>query len=161
MGHIALPSYQDHRNVLTFIEDHRRNYITIPLALRSHAPAIITKHFQKIQTQHGRSIQKFHTDNAPEYKTKTATTSLTSHGIHKTTTIPYHLQLNGIVERLNRTLSDAGRCALSYSRLPSTMWHLQMLYATFKYNTGTHSKKTSLQPNYGTNNGKYPHLCLH
>lgn len=140
MGPITPTSRQGHRHILTIIDGHSRYAFTIPIKSRTEVPSTITRIMTMIQNKHGQAPLHFHSDNAPEFLSKHIGIFLTSTGTAQTTTVPYHPQLNGIAERLNRTISEAARCALAHSQLPANLWNYAMIDATWKYNILPHTQ---------------------
>ncbi|CAB3225799.1 unnamed protein product [Arctia plantaginis] len=62
------------------------------------------------------------TDNGREYVNKHFQTILQEHGIVHQTTVPYSPQQNGVAERANRTIMEAGRCMLQDAGMDQRFW---------------------------------------
>jgi hypothetical protein len=75
---------------------------------------------------------------AGEYTGKDFANFLHQQGIRHVPTEPYTLELNGIAERLNRTLLDMVRTMLIQAGLPRTYWAEALHHATFVYNHVPH-----------------------
>ncbi|KAJ9551501.1 hypothetical protein OSB04_015546 [Centaurea solstitialis] len=67
-------------------------------------------------------VQKIRSDHGTEFKNKVLSGYLESVGIKHTFAAVRTPQQNGVVERRNRTLVEAARTMLAYSKLPMFLW---------------------------------------
>jgi transposase InsO family protein len=74
----------------------------------------------KNQFKHG--MQKLRTDNGGEYVNAEFTAWLRAEGIEHQPTAPGNPEMNGMAERMNRTVCEMARCLLVESGLPSAYW---------------------------------------
>ncbi|GKC11564.1 retrovirus-related pol polyprotein from transposon TNT 1-94, partial [Tanacetum coccineum] len=69
-----------------------------------------------------RTLQVLRTDNGIEFVNKDLTDYFESVGITHEKTMPRTPQQNGVVERRNRTLVEAARTMLIFSKAPLFLW---------------------------------------
>ena len=81
----------------------------------------------------------FRSDGGGEYTSITLQDFFNEQGIEHEVVPPYTPQLNGLAERLNRTLVERVRCLLISSGLNFTFWADAMQYACYIYNRTPHS----------------------
>lgn len=62
------------------------------------------------------------TDNAKEYTANYVKNFMAQRGINLRPTTPYTPQENAIAERINRTIMNSARAALTHSKLPPSYW---------------------------------------
>ncbi|GJV32037.1 retrovirus-related pol polyprotein from transposon TNT 1-94, partial [Tanacetum coccineum] len=95
---------------------------------------IIKKFIAQAQLNYKAKVCKIRTDNGTEFKN----TSLKAHyeklGIMQQFSIARTPQQNGVVERRNRTLVEAARTMLIFSRLPDFLWAEAVATAYFTQN---------------------------
>ena len=74
------------------------------------------------EKQTGAKIKALQSDNDHEYCNGQFDDYFRREGITRRPTVPYTPQLNGVAERLNRTIIDMARCLLIQSGLPTMYW---------------------------------------
>ena len=74
-----------------------------------------------VERQSGKKLKCIQTDNGGEYSGP-FDEYCRQHGIQHQKTPLKNPQLNGLVERMNRTLVERVRCLLSQSQLPRSFW---------------------------------------
>ena len=109
--------------VLTFIDQATR-YSWIYLLPSKHSNLIVEKFkaWQSIVEKNSNTKVKILRTNQGKEYTAAMTKYLRNQGIKYEITSPYSSSLNGIVERLNRTLFDMVRPILITSSLPTSFW---------------------------------------
>ena len=73
---------------------------------------------------------------------------MADHGIRAEYNIPYNLELNGVAERMNRTLVEKARTMMHESQLPKSLWSEAIMAATYLVNrspTAALVKKTPFE----------------
>ena len=71
------------------------------------------KKFEKmVTTQKGVKIKRFRSDNGGEYGSNSFNEMLVEKGIIAEKTMPYTPELNGVAERMNRTLLERTLCIM-------------------------------------------------
>ena len=79
------------------------------------------QNFKEYVAQYGRP-KILRTDNGTEYKNKAFKKFCTSKEIAREFTVPETPEQNGVAERFNRTVVEAARCLLIYSKSPKSYW---------------------------------------
>ncbi|GJU35876.1 retrovirus-related pol polyprotein from transposon TNT 1-94 [Tanacetum coccineum] len=113
----------------------------------SHPPKLVpSDHTEKLEITHidlyspedGASINgknfKIRTDNGTEFKNATLKAHYEKLGIMQQFSIARTPQQNGVVERRNRTLVEAARTMLIFSKLPEFLWAEAVATACFTQN---------------------------
>ena len=75
-----------------------------------------------VEHQTGKKINILRTDNGTEYETNEFNKFCREADIKRETTAVYTPKKNGVVERKNRTIVEAGRAVLCDQGLPKFMW---------------------------------------
>ncbi|GJZ86182.1 retrovirus-related pol polyprotein from transposon TNT 1-94 [Tanacetum coccineum] len=89
----------------------------------------------RVQSINGRNTFWFvQTDNGIEFVNKALTDYYESFGITHEKTVPRTPQQNGIVERMNRTLVEAARTMLIFSKAPLFLWAEAVATACYTQN---------------------------
>ncbi|GJR51499.1 retrovirus-related pol polyprotein from transposon TNT 1-94 [Tanacetum coccineum] len=83
---------------------------------------IIKKFIAQAQLNYKAKVYKIRTDNGTEFKNITLKADYEKLGIMQQFPIAHTPQQNGVVERRNRTLVEAARTMLIFSRLPEFLW---------------------------------------
>ncbi|KAL6323545.1 hypothetical protein AAG906_039125 [Vitis piasezkii] len=96
---------------VTFIDDHSRKIWVYTLKTKD----------QVLDIQSGEKLKCIRTDNGGEYSGP-FDEYCRQHGIRHQKTPPKTPQLNGLAERMNRTLVERVRCLLSQSQLLRSFW---------------------------------------
>ncbi|KAJ9551957.1 hypothetical protein OSB04_016002 [Centaurea solstitialis] len=92
------------------------------LRSKDEAPEIIISVLKELQVNLQSQVQKIRSDHGTEFKNKVLGGYLESVGIKHTFAAVRTPQQNGVVERRNRTLVEAARTMLAYSKLPMFLW---------------------------------------
>ena len=67
-------------------------------------------------------VKTLHSDNGGGYGSKLFETYLKEKGIFRQTTVPHNPTLNGVSERMNRTLVETARSMMSHAKMPVEFW---------------------------------------
>jgi hypothetical protein len=86
------------------------------------------------ETQTGRRVKVLRCDNGGQYKSSKMSKICHDRGIVQQFTPPYTPQLNGVAERMNRTLVECARCMLEHAKLPKPYWGEAVMTAGFLQN---------------------------
>jgi transposase InsO family protein len=92
------------------------------------------------QRQLGLVVKKLHSDNGSELVTNELMEYTNSEGIVFSTSPVHNPELNGLAERVQKSLLEKCRCLLSDAKLPMMFWSLAMTQATLLYNLSAHSR---------------------
>ena len=133
-GPMRTMSIHGKRYVMVIVDDYSR--YTWPHFLRSkdETPSVLIDFLKSVQVSLQKPIRIIRTDRGTEFTNSVFTTYLTSVGItlqHSAARTP---EQNGVVERRNRTLVEAARTMLLYSKLPHFLWAEAISTACFTQN---------------------------
>ena len=101
---------------VTFIDDHSRKIWVYTLKTKDQVLDVFKQFQALVQRQTGKKLKCIRTDNGGEY-TGPFDEYCIQQGIRHQKTPPKTPQLNGLAERMNRTLVERVRCLLSQSQL--------------------------------------------
>ena len=147
-GPFSTESHNGSRYLLLIVDDFSR--YTWMQAMKTKDE--VFRHFQayKAMTENAHSAQghrvtNVRSDNGGEFISNAFNEFLRTHGIRHQRSTPYTPQQNGVVERANRTIVEAGRTMLLASNLPKSFWAeatATAVYARNRCPTSTLSNKT-------------------
>ncbi|GJV51467.1 integrase, catalytic region, zinc finger, CCHC-type containing protein [Tanacetum coccineum] len=89
---------------------------------RMETPTVVIKFLKQIQVGLNKTVRFIRTDNGTEFVNKTLYDYYESVGIFHQKTVPRTPQQNGIVKRRNRTLVEAARTMLIFSKALMFLW---------------------------------------
>ncbi|GKA14666.1 retrovirus-related pol polyprotein from transposon TNT 1-94 [Tanacetum coccineum] len=92
------------------------------LRSKDETPEVVIKFLKQIQVGLNKTIRYIRTDNGTEFVNKDLTAYYERVGIFHQKTVPRTPQQNGVVERRNRTLVEAARTMLIFSKAPMFLW---------------------------------------
>ncbi|KAF1316242.1 Integrase catalytic core protein, partial [Globisporangium splendens] len=136
-GPMQTPTFSGKRYFATFIDDKPRYCVVYLMQSKSE---VFDKFVQFVQfvkfgeTQTGRRVKVLRCDNGGEYKSAKMSKFCADRGIVQQFTPPYTPQLNGVAERMNRTLVECARCMLEHAKMPKSYWGEAVTTATFLRN---------------------------
>ncbi|GKA84264.1 retrovirus-related pol polyprotein from transposon TNT 1-94 [Tanacetum coccineum] len=129
-----------------------------PKLVLNETPEIIKKFIAQAQLNYKAKVCKIRTDNGTEFKN----TSLKAHyeklGIMQQFSIARTPQQNGVVERRNRTLVEAARTMLIFSRLPEFLWAEAVATTCFTQNRSIIHTRYNKTP-YELLRGRKPNIA--
>ena len=106
---------------VTFIDDHSRKLWAYTLKTKDQVLETFKQFHALVERQTGKKLKCIRTDNGGEYSGP-FDDYCRQNGIRHQKTPPKTPQLNGLAERMNRTLVERIRCLLSQARLPKSFW---------------------------------------
>ncbi|CAH9096206.1 unnamed protein product [Cuscuta epithymum] len=106
---------------VTFIDDHSRKVWVYTLKSKDQVFEVFKQFHASVERQTGKKLKCIRTDNGGEY-IGPFDAYCRDHGIRHQKSPPKTPQLNGLAERMNRTLMERVRCLLSHAGLPNTFW---------------------------------------
>lgn len=109
------------RYFVTFIDDYSRKLWVYTLRHKSQVVNVFKQFHALVERQTGKKLKCIKSDNGGEY-IGSLNRYCREQGIRHKTTPPKTPQLNGVAERMNRTLIERVRCLLSHAKLPKTFW---------------------------------------
>ncbi|UYV61328.1 hypothetical protein LAZ67_1004381 [Cordylochernes scorpioides] len=121
-GPMPVKSTGGNRYFLSFVDDFSRR-ITVYLLKNKDE---VLKHFDiyraTVERQTGNKIKVLRSDNGLEFCNREFQDKLQKLGIKHERTNVYSPQINGVAERVNRTLLDMARACLHSANLPQRFW---------------------------------------
>ncbi|KAJ9564484.1 hypothetical protein OSB04_000450 [Centaurea solstitialis] len=121
-GPMRVQSINGKKYVLVMVDDYSRYTRVKFLRSKNEAPEIIISVLKEVQVNLQSQVQKIRSDHGTKFKNKVLGGYLESVGIKHTFAAVRTPQQNGVVERRNRTLVEAARTMLAYSKLPMFLW---------------------------------------
>lgn len=106
---------------VTFIDDHSRKTWAYTLKHKSQVLDVFKQFHASVERETGRKLKCIRSDNGGEYSGP-FDEYCAQQGIRHQKTPPKTPQLNGLAERMNRTLVERVRCLLSQAKLPKSFW---------------------------------------
>ena len=150
-GPCSIPSKRGCRYFITFTDDATRYTVTYLLHTKAEGLDAY-KRFEAwaLAQQHCLAIKVLHSDRGGEYLSEAFDSHLAAAGTARRLTVHDTPQLNGVAERLNRTLLERIRAFTHTSGLPKYLWGEALRHATWlKNRTATRAL-----------DGKTPHQAL-
>ncbi|GJW18878.1 integrase, catalytic region, zinc finger, CCHC-type containing protein [Tanacetum coccineum] len=92
------------------------------LRSKDETPEFVIKFLKQIQVGLNKTVRYIRTDNGTEFVNQVLTQYYESVGIFHQKSVPRTPQQNGVVERRNRTLVEAARTMLIFSKAPMFLW---------------------------------------
>ncbi|GJV08570.1 retrovirus-related pol polyprotein from transposon TNT 1-94 [Tanacetum coccineum] len=121
-GPMRVASINGKRYILVIVDDYSRFTWVRFLKTKDEAPAAIIKCIKNIQVRLNATIRNVRTDNGTEFVNQTLREWYENVGITHQTSAARTPQHNGVVERRNRTLVEAARTMLIFSKAPLFLW---------------------------------------
>ena len=106
---------------VTFIDDHSRKLWVYPLKTKDQVLQAFKEFHASVERATGRKLKCLRTDNGGEYLGPFEHYCKT-HGIRHEKVPPKTPQMNGVAERMNRTIAEKVRSMLSQAKLPKSFW---------------------------------------
>nr|GEW75630.1 hypothetical protein [Tanacetum cinerariifolium] len=121
-GPMRIASINGKRYVLVIVDDYSRYTWVQFLRSKDEAPEVIIKFLKRISVLLQSPVIIIRTDNGTEFKNQVLKDYFDTVGIsHQMSTVRTPQQ-NGVVQRRNRTLVEAARTMLIFSRAPLFLW---------------------------------------
>lgn len=135
-GPISPSAYNGVKYMLTIIDDFSHYTVVYGLKTKESAEVAdcIKAYVARVLVLFPMGISQFRCDNGSEYLNHILEPFFREKGIVFELTIPGTPQLNGVAERLNRTLLEKARCLLFGSCLSKKFWIDAILTATYLLN---------------------------
>nr|GEU61123.1 retrovirus-related Pol polyprotein from transposon TNT 1-94 [Tanacetum cinerariifolium] len=129
------------------------------LRSKDEAPEVIIKFLKRITILLQSPVIIIRTDNGTEFKNQVLKVYFDSVGISHQMSSVRTPQQNGVVERRNRTLVEAARTMLIFSRAPLFLWAEAIATACFTKNRSIIHQRFNKTP-YELNNGRKPDISF-
>ncbi|GJW57234.1 retrovirus-related pol polyprotein from transposon TNT 1-94 [Tanacetum coccineum] len=145
------------RYILLIVDDYSRYTYVYFLRTKYETPDTIINFITQIQKNMKAQVLKVRTDNGIGSKNVTLKSFYEKQGIMHHMSIARTPQQNGVVERRNRTLVEAARTMLLFSKLPKFLWVEAFSTACFTQNRSFIHTRYNKTPN-GLNKGRKPNI---
>lgn len=116
---------------VSFVDDYSRASMIYCIKHKSDVKDKFVEFVEMAEAKHGCKVSKLRADNGGEYTSNALKQYCTSKGIHISYTVPYNPQMNGIAERLNRTLQEKALSMLVASGMQRRFWNEAILTANY------------------------------
>uniref|UniRef100_A0AAV1T0R7 Integrase catalytic domain-containing protein n=1 Tax=Peronospora matthiolae TaxID=2874970 RepID=A0AAV1T0R7_9STRA len=131
---MSMATFSGKRYFVTFIDDKSRYCVVYLLKSKSEVAAKFMEYAAMAETQTGKRVKYLQSDNGGEYKSDKLARFCAERGIQQRFTPPYTPQLNGVAERMNRTLVECARCMMEHAGLGKSYWGEAVMTAMFLRN---------------------------
>ncbi|KAJ9542419.1 hypothetical protein OSB04_028925 [Centaurea solstitialis] len=145
-GPMRVQSINGRKYVLVIVDDFSRYTWVNFLRSKDGASDIIISFIRNVQVRLQLPVQVIRTDNGTKFKNRKLDSFLDSVGITHTFSAARTPQQNGVVERKNRTLVEAARTMLTFSKLPLHFWAEAVASACFTQNRSLITKRFMKTP---------------
>jgi hypothetical protein len=132
-GPMKTRSHSGRLYFVTFIDDYSRKLWVYPLKRKDQVLGAFKEFQASVERETGKKLKCIRTDNGGEY-CGPFDAYCREQGIRHQKTPPKTPQLNGLAERMNRTLVERVRCLLSEAKLPQSFWVEALSTATHVIN---------------------------
>nr|GEY86680.1 retrovirus-related Pol polyprotein from transposon TNT 1-94 [Tanacetum cinerariifolium] len=121
-GPMRVQTINGKKYILVIVDDYSRFTWVKILRSKDETPEVIIKFLHQIQVGLNKTVRYIHTDNGIEFVNKALTVYYERVGIFHQKTVPRTSQQNDIVKRQNRTLVEATRTILIFSKALMFLW---------------------------------------
>ncbi|GJX18067.1 retrovirus-related pol polyprotein from transposon TNT 1-94 [Tanacetum coccineum] len=121
-GPLRVQSINGKKYILVIVDDYSRFTWVKFLRSKDETPAFVINLLKQLQVGLNKTVWFVRTDNGTEFVNKDLTDYYESVGITHEKTILRTPQQNGVVERRNRTLVEADRTMMIFSKAPLFLW---------------------------------------
>lgn len=158
-GPMQTPTFSGKRYFATFIDDKSCFCMVYLLRNKSDVAAKFANFVALAQNQIGKRVKTLRSDNGGEYTSGEMAKFCSNHGIVQKFTPPYTPQLDGVAERMNRTLVECARCMMEHAGLSKVYWGEAVMTAMFlRIRCPTRALSQDISP-YQAWTGKKPLLA--
>ena len=133
-GPINVLSISKKRYALVIVDEYTRFTWVYFLFRKDETPEIIFEHVKLMENKSSLKVKILRSDNGTEFKNAQMIDFCKLKGITQQFSAPGTPQQNGVVERENRTLIEAGRTMLEEANLPTYFWEEAVSTACFTQN---------------------------
>nr|GFC59283.1 integrase, catalytic region, zinc finger, CCHC-type, peptidase aspartic, catalytic [Tanacetum cinerariifolium] len=133
-GPMRVETINGKKYILVIVDDYSRFTWVKFLRSKDETPKVVIKFITQIQVGLNKTVRYVRTDNGTEFVNHTMTEYYERIGIFYQKTVPRTLQQNGVVERRNRTLVEAARTMLIFSKALMFLWAEAVATACYTQN---------------------------
>ncbi|GJR47376.1 retrovirus-related pol polyprotein from transposon TNT 1-94 [Tanacetum coccineum] len=133
-GPMRVQTINGKKYILVIVDDYSRFTWVKFLRSKDETPKVVIKFLKKIKVGLNKTIRYIHTDNGTEFVNKDLTSYYEHVGIFHQKTVPRTPQQNDVVKRRNRTLVEATRTMLIFSKALMFLWAEAVATACYTQN---------------------------
>ncbi|GKA00132.1 retrovirus-related pol polyprotein from transposon TNT 1-94 [Tanacetum coccineum] len=149
-GPMRVASINGKKYILMIVDDYSRDTRVYFLHTKDEAPDMIIDFVNQVQRNLKALILTIKTDNGTKFKNEKLRSFYAKLVIVHKTSIAQMPQQNGVVERRNRTLVEAARTMLIFSKAPEFLWVEAIATTCFTHNRSIvhtqHNKTPKMKP---------------
>ena len=145
-GFIRPATPEGYRFFVTFTDDYTHMVAVYLMREKSDTLSCFKKYHAMATSHFGRAIARLRCDNGGEYTSNEFKNFCSENGIVTEFTPPHTPQLNGVSERLNRTINEKATTMLVESKLPEFMWGEAVMTSTYLLNRSATSTLDGITP---------------
>ncbi|GJS65893.1 retrovirus-related pol polyprotein from transposon TNT 1-94 [Tanacetum coccineum] len=119
---------------LVIVDDYSRFTWVKFLRSKDETPEFVTNFLKQIQVGLNKTVRFIRTDNGTEFVNQALSAYYEGVGISHQKSVPRTPQQNGVVERRNRTLVEAARTMMIFSKAPMFLWAEAVATACYTQN---------------------------
>ncbi|GJW18855.1 retrovirus-related pol polyprotein from transposon TNT 1-94 [Tanacetum coccineum] len=121
-GPMRVQSIKGKKYILVIVDDYSRFTWVKFLRSKDETPEFVTNFLKQIQVGLNKTVRFIRTDNGTEFVNQVMSEYYEGVGIFHQKSVPRTPQQNGVVERRNRTLVEAARTMMIFSKAPMFLW---------------------------------------
>ncbi|GJS87951.1 retrovirus-related pol polyprotein from transposon TNT 1-94 [Tanacetum coccineum] len=121
-GPMRVQTINGKKYILVIVDDYSRFTWVKFLRSKDETPEFVIKFLKQIQVGLNKTVRYIRTDNGTEFVNQVLTEYYESVGIFHQKSVPRTPQQNDVVKRRNRTLVEAARTMLIFSKAPMFLW---------------------------------------
>ncbi|GKA43358.1 putative ribonuclease H-like domain-containing protein [Tanacetum coccineum] len=133
-GPMRVQSINGKKYILVIVDDYSRFTWVKFLRSKDETPEFVINFLKQIQVGLNKTVRYIRTDNGTEFVNQVMSKYYEGVGIFHQKSIPRTPQQNGVVERRNRTLVEAARTMLIFSKAPMFLWAEAVATACYTQN---------------------------
>ncbi|GJR97688.1 retrovirus-related pol polyprotein from transposon TNT 1-94 [Tanacetum coccineum] len=133
-GPMRVQSINGKKYILVIVDDYSRFTWVKFLRSKDETPEFVINFLKQIQVGLNKTVRYIRTDNGTEFVNQVMSEYYEGVGIFHQKSVPRTPQQNGVVERRNRTLVEAARTMLIFSKAPMFLWAEAVATACYTQN---------------------------
>ncbi|CAK9816510.1 Retrovirus-related Pol polyprotein from transposon TNT 1-94 [Anthophora quadrimaculata] len=127
------------RYFITFTDDFSRYTTVVCIKSKDEVKRCIKEYIAKVEREKGKKVKRFRTDNGLEFCNQELNEFFKNLGIKHERSNVDTPQMNGVAERINRTLLELTRSSLKSAHLPKRFWAEAVTTAAYIKNRVCHT----------------------
>lgn len=133
-GPITPSTINDKHYFILFVDEYTHYCVTYLIKYKSEAFSVFKDYVAKSEAHFNLKVVNLYCDNGREYLSNEMKNYCVQKGISYHLTVPHTPQLNGVSERMVRTITEKARTMLAGAKLNKAFWGEAVLTSTFLIN---------------------------